>query len=490
MISGFNFSCQGESHKRTNKPCQDYSYCGVADDGVAIAIVCDGHGGDRYFRSGEGAKIAAEITNDAVNTFVKEKGLSLLEGKPFTAFGPVVANQADSTQTKNFSREVVSAFRQLFSSIIYRWGERIRENARNVPLNEWEKNNVPSQYINDFLAHKNIEKAYGCTLMTYVRTPKYWFAFHLGDGKLIAFDDMGKYSEPVPWDDKCFLNTTTSLCDSAPLNEFRYCYQGDGKFPVAVFLGSDGMDDSYPDIPTLAEFYIRVMQLLATDGIDVTRKELEETLPVLSRNRSRDDMSVASVFDLDILCHNLSSLFDRRIEFVDNQCEQIQHQIQEKASKLSLATSTEKMNVHTSIDINYIAKDISDLVAELQKLMKKKADILSDRNKTLSSDKQSLSENSSTTRPNIDSDHQGSTNISADSDEPTSPITSKEKNIPITSAVEAKEEIIDKNEEKAPNEDFPNKIETKEDLATEEPTQSKKKEKGIVGKLIDKFFSK
>ena len=41
----FNYSCQGESHKATNKECQDYSLSVKDDDnGIYIAVVCDGHG--------------------------------------------------------------------------------------------------------------------------------------------------------------------------------------------------------------------------------------------------------------------------------------------------------------------------------------------------------------------------------------------------------------------------------------------------------------
>ena len=46
--------CQGESHKSNNKPCQDCAYA-ESSDLLSMAIVCDGHGGERYFRSHYGA---------------------------------------------------------------------------------------------------------------------------------------------------------------------------------------------------------------------------------------------------------------------------------------------------------------------------------------------------------------------------------------------------------------------------------------------------
>ena len=50
-----NFTCQGESHKADNKVCQDYSAT-LTERGLTVAVVCDGHGGNRYFRSDVGSR--------------------------------------------------------------------------------------------------------------------------------------------------------------------------------------------------------------------------------------------------------------------------------------------------------------------------------------------------------------------------------------------------------------------------------------------------
>ena len=50
-------------------------------------------------------------------------------------------------------------------------------------MTDWEEANVPKKYLDEFAAASSFEKFYGCTLMAYVQTPEYWFAFHLGDGK-------------------------------------------------------------------------------------------------------------------------------------------------------------------------------------------------------------------------------------------------------------------------------------------------------------------
>ena len=53
MDSIYSF-CEGESHRLCNKPCQDYAYAD-SSEGLSMAIVSDGHGGERYFRSDIGS---------------------------------------------------------------------------------------------------------------------------------------------------------------------------------------------------------------------------------------------------------------------------------------------------------------------------------------------------------------------------------------------------------------------------------------------------
>ena len=63
--------------------CQDASYS-ATDTTMSIAIVCDGHGGARYFRSDVGAKFAVDATKECVDEFVSEIDKDLFIGKPFT----------------------------------------------------------------------------------------------------------------------------------------------------------------------------------------------------------------------------------------------------------------------------------------------------------------------------------------------------------------------------------------------------------------------
>ncbi len=365
----FDFHCQGESHKATDKVCQDYSYSHIDEDGLAIAVVCDGHGGKHYFRSDVGARFATEIIANNVREFVNHIDETLFVGQPFTQQA-AIQTEIDQQDFRK-ERPVDNAFRQLFASIIGQWQQRIEQHAATHSLTEKEIVQVEEQYRKEFLSGYKLEKIYGCTLMAYVSTPKYWFAFHLGDGKMISFDREAQWKEPVLWDDRCFLNKTTSICDSDALNEFRYTYQGDGGFPIAVFLGSDGMDDSFGEETNLVNFYVKVVKSLVTDGYEATFADIKETLPVLSKRGSQDDMSIACVYDEVKLAEALPKFVLWQIALTKASILAVNKKIMEakdRRNRLEMAGDhTEK----SKIELRYAQNDIDEGYAEKQQLVRK-----------------------------------------------------------------------------------------------------------------------
>ena len=351
MIQDYHFSCQGESHKVDDKPCQDASFSAVYDDGLAIAIVCDGHGGERYFRSDVGSRMATEVIAESVKTFVENIDKGLFVGKSYTAQEAITSEEVVKKQTP-----VDLAFRQLFSSIIYQWNEKIADHAANTPISDWEQQHVPRKYLDELHTSETFEKLYGCTLMVYAQTPDYWFAFHLGDGKCISFQQEPLWSFPIPWDERCFLNKTTSLCDSNAINEFRYCYEGDGYFPMAVFLGSDGMDDSFGEDPNLVNFYIQIVKMLVTEGRGATIASIESDLPQLSKIGSKDDMSVAFLYNIDELKAHITDFIQYQIDIVTDSIHQTDDRIAKLEAKVhgTLSVSDEKAR----IELGYAQQDL------------------------------------------------------------------------------------------------------------------------------------
>ena len=197
-------------------------------------------------------------------------------------------------------------------------------------MTESEKASLEERWITDFEEKVNVEKVYGCTLMVYVYTPDYWFAFQIGDGKCFVCDTKGIWTEPIPWDDNCFLNKTTSICDGGAIDEFRYCYEGDGVHPIAVILGSDGIDDSFGLPENQANFYVQILKSIVASGEEATIKEIKSDLPQLSKIGSQDDMSLAMVYDEE----KIKTLYTKLIEW---QISNIKRMIEVEDAKISKA---------------------------------------------------------------------------------------------------------------------------------------------------------
>jgi len=303
-IITFKSRAQGFSHIKKNKVCQDavLDYSNEEIDHYYCAV-SDGHGGDTYFRSDRGSKFLTEITIDALkefNTNIKD-GLFNVSFKEMASKRTIID---EIKAKKDVSVEITDedrAFHQLFSSIISKWNDAIETDWKsNKPTTEQMlEKNVPQDYIEIFEKDKNIELAYGCTLIAVVRTPKYWFAFQLGDGKCVAFGEDAKWYEPIAYDELCQGSITTSICEPKAIDNFRYSY-GNDNFPVAVFIGSDGMDDAYHDMNMLGKLYQAFIESFINKGYDETIKVIDETLPELSRiGQAQDDMSLAGIIDME-----------------------------------------------------------------------------------------------------------------------------------------------------------------------------------------------
>ncbi len=322
----FAISETGASHIPKGIPCQDYSLKWESEDGNnKIIIVCDGHGSSTYVRSDIGARLAAEITRDLLIDFISDtdpllfiyqKGSvtarpSLDEttwgvqpNKPFSLMTEV--EQMNHKQNLLFYKQVQeirvqdSAIYSLFNQIYQNWLAAIKLDSKTIPFNEKEL---------ELIGRHPIVKAYGTTLMAFVRTPYYWLSFHIGDGRIVAADRGLNWVQPVPWDCNCFQNYTTSLCNTNPLKSFRYAFDGTGNFPIAVICCSDGIEDSYGDYDIapqyLHKFYNGLLDSFIKEGESMTIENMTSFLPKLSSVGSKDDMSIAGIVNLDAIADGI-----------------------------------------------------------------------------------------------------------------------------------------------------------------------------------------
>ncbi len=319
----FSTSVIGASHITGGKPCQDSSLS--YDDsaiGLHVAIVSDGHGGATYVRSDRGSRIAARIALEKVREFVANPETAALFRDRRGAVTTVATdlNQYDTLlhnsapQERQFlgqsdqdkyeqnqayrqqvegNEDIEKAMRTLFHSIVVQWILDIEQDAQEEPLNEHER---------QLLGGKDIKKAYGATLLVAVSMPTYRFAFQLGDGKIFVYRADMTWDQPVPWDYKCFLNLTTSLCQSDSIPDFRYAFDGTDdptRRPVAVILGSDGIDDTWQTDELMESAYTNIVRNLTEEGVEQTIGDLhDKILPEWSKHGSHDDMSIAGIIDL------------------------------------------------------------------------------------------------------------------------------------------------------------------------------------------------
>lgn len=389
-MESINHTCIGASHIAGNKVCQDYSMS-INLDGLCAAVVSDGHGGKRYFRSDVGSETACKITIDKIKEFVTYFDKNLITGIPQTR---CLANYDPNNKHED---KLFPVFNQLFASIVSTWYDQIEKHAKDNPLTQNECELCESEWINDFESGVKIEKSYGCTLMAAVFTPDYWFAFHIGDGKIVSLQRQPAFDEPVPWDDNCFLNKTTSLCDSDALNEFRYCYCGDGTFPDALFLGSDGLDDTFVSNENLADFYMNIAKILSENTSDKVLADIKETLPNLSKRGSKDDMSLAIVFNRKGIIANLEVYNKWKLQNLNIQIIEKQKYTQKiEAEKQKKVLEYESVKTHKSIKETEIAQLTAEYETlkkecnETQSVMERLKNFLTAKNQKISSLEQSL----------------------------------------------------------------------------------------------------
>ena len=266
----FAFSEQGYNHIKSDKVCQDSSGH-YSDDSMAVVVVADGHGSDNYPRTDRGSSFAVEATITAIREFVKT----------------VEESAIDISEDSN------SYLEQLAKNILANWYAAVDADLEKYPFSEEELSNVSDKYKARYLSGERLEKAYGTTLIAACQTKDFWFGLQIGDGKCVCIAQDGSMSEPIPWDEDCQANVTTSICDSEAIEEFRYCFLQE--CPIATFMGTDGIDDSYASSEEMYVLYRSILAIFSEHGHETGEAEIREFLPGLSRKGSGDDVSIAGI---------------------------------------------------------------------------------------------------------------------------------------------------------------------------------------------------
>ena len=233
-------------------------------------------------RSAYGSRVAVEIAEDCLRTLAE----SCLASEE-------VLVQWSAPRT---ARQMV---KQLTDTIVSRWYLKIRQHLEEEPLTEEELRGA-GRYEEAYRSGTHLEHVYGTTLIAALQLPEYLLLIQQGDGRCDVFYTDGSVDQPIPWDDRCYENVTTSMCDEDVAASIRHCIIPLKKHPViACFIGSDGVEDSYSDMEGTHTFYRKVCGELVRRGTEDFETYLDEMLPEFSTAGSGDDVSVAGIVNTE-----------------------------------------------------------------------------------------------------------------------------------------------------------------------------------------------
>jgi hypothetical protein len=321
MRHSFSVTYKGAKHE-SDAPCQDCS--DHIDKGTtSVIVVADGHGSSRCFRSDIGSAKAVESAKICIVNYIEEKS-------EFFDRLLSVPNGISEFEISEFKIQLYGVVKK----IIDKWFVSVMKDEEANPISDDPRlslieDKYKDRYLNDvdYRCH-----AYGTTLLVAVKGANFSFGFHVGDGKCVVLYDDGTWRLPIPWDDKCSFNTTTSICDDDSLSGFRYWIQinksednsveyGFGiegqnndyeatfdSSPVSIFIGSDGVEDSYPRIDNdkyLIDFYRNRIICLCENGIEAFDDEIKSLAYRFAERGSTDDVSIAVITNEDVCNSNV-----------------------------------------------------------------------------------------------------------------------------------------------------------------------------------------
>ena len=336
----------GKSHVQSGLLCEDYSAT-YSDDHISIVVISDGHGDKNCFRSDKGARYACEIAISLCRQFQS------------------ITTHIDDIEQCDFESLVAS----LESDIADAWKNKVLSDANAHPFSDEELSIASKQAQEVYRSGQRLEKAYGCTLILSMSTSNYWLSIQIGDGKSIAAYKDGVFVEPVPVDENCLGNRSTSLCNSNAKESFRHYFSK--VKPIAAFVSSDGVEESF-DQAGLYNFFFSLAYWLKEEGFEIAKTKIDNLLPQISEGGSGDDVSVAiMVSTVDAIAKPRQTL-DQIYERV-NACENALVQCQNL-----LADANDRIS-EKGKECSALEKDVTKLKAELEEKEKAYAQALAEQ---------------------------------------------------------------------------------------------------------------
>lgn len=267
MLHGLHTTVIGDSHTRKGIVCQDSSGCFVADQ-FGIAVVSDGHGSTKHFRSDVGSRLAVEITTGLLKKYMDRPDFK-----------------------EQFLLHPDFILEQMKKQILMKWREAVEAYHEENPLSEEEQGKLKALRSQG----KRLSTAviYGSTVLAAVMADGFSYGMVLGDGGFVVLDGGGELSVPVE-DKNSHANYTSSLCNTDAIHYFEHWYTKEK--PSALFVSTDGLYKSFASKEDFLRYHGLLSHLL--DDADLTMKSLHNNFKKRTREGSGDDISIAIVYDI------------------------------------------------------------------------------------------------------------------------------------------------------------------------------------------------
>lgn len=283
MFNGFNCSVIGASHVKKNIVCQDSSAYKVYEN-FSVAVVADGHGSKKHFRSHIGSRIAVESAIETISNFCSD-------------YDSITAELP-----KNHDMIIHNIEKQ----VIARWHKKVINHLSENPVTESEL----KQFTEDEFNKIPVEAYYGTTLVVAVMGKNFTFGFQIGDGSLIAVLEDGRAVMIIDYEEANPANITASICNKNASSMFSHFYTNSKKI-LALFVSTDGLYTSFGSDHDFLNYHT----IIASRLYD---KEVFETSVVKNITKrthfgTEDDISLSCVYD-SILAKTNSDTLRRKIE--------------------------------------------------------------------------------------------------------------------------------------------------------------------------------
>jgi len=271
MFNGFSKSVRGASHDRTGLVCQDSSAHKITDR-YAIAVVADGHGSKKHFRSNVGSKFAVEATIEAIDTY-------------FEDYDSFVAN---------FPKNHRMIIRNIQKQAILNWNVKVTEHLNANPVTEDEKKPFSEEEFADIQP----ESYYGTTLIAGVAAEDFTFGIQIGDGSLVAIFEDGEAVMPMEYNEAAPANVTASMCNSNAAGYFSGFYV-DNKKLIAMYASTDGLYTSFGSEYDFLDYHTIITSRLG--NIEDFKSVIVNNLTKRSHFGTEDDISLSCVYSEDMI---------------------------------------------------------------------------------------------------------------------------------------------------------------------------------------------